>query len=876
MMVNDGTIYGLENIEKRKEKYSLVGHDIVVDADVCIIGSGAAGAILGEKLANGGSDVVDNSRSVVILEKGGYYDAEDMNQREVDMVPLLWKNGGANFTDNLRMVIAQGQCLGGSTVINDAVCFKTPQIVREEWRKMGVDISDEQWNNSLDEVWSKIHASRVKEGDLNQNNLMLKKACAIKHYKSSENDRNCKDCMKCGFCHLGCHYETKQDMLVTYIHDMLNKPGSKAKIFCNCASEKVTYSNGIVDGVEGSFIDSTGAKKYNIRVNAKVVIISAGAIASSQLLLKNRIAEGKTGKGLSLHPAPFLLGRFKDKINAYDGIPMAYTCHEFGVTNGMSEGGFLIESIFLPIFQFSMGLPTFLEYHQKFMEDFTHYTMAGVMIRDESNGTISLTENGNPRVHYVLSQKDIKNISNGLKTLAEMWFDVGAEQVISGHRDVTLLNRKEDIQTLVQAVETNPDALQVASAHPQGGNRMGEDVENCVVDSKCKVHGFKNLYICDASVFPTSLGVNPQVTVMAIAAMTADNINKIWDEQFAGISTEAGAKLGETCSIQQPMYCSRERLEAMFNSAKNELPIEILINAVDRVPSAASIGVNSIDASSKAVSSTPPKAEEWSFNNESLLIYNNRYWKGFFPTDQDLTLIRYFGGFWKRFYKEGQVLKGTTHPFDAPLIYAPNLPQLQNYPGYGEVILLKYTSPEFALFYDLLKIIDKDTILGKAFFGSPPFGNQVLTFSMARKYHADFMTEEDHEIIYDHYARAPKDTEVAGRWTGKMVSDSALTPTVQVFTYTKDKMGKLQMQYVFGGLLRGISRVTLTPEQMNMYDITNWHDEVKIVSDDFMVGKWCSPWSEIPLDFAPSFLSTETEESKGRSRLCLRFTLKRN
>jgi hypothetical protein len=377
-------------------------------------------------------------------------------------------------------------------------------------------------------------------------------------------------------------------------------------------------------------------------------------------------------------------------------------------------------------------------------------------------------------------------------------------------------------------------------------------------------------------VFPTSLGVNPQITVMAIAAMTADNINKIWDEKYAEINTDAGEKLGETCSIQQPMYCSRERSDAMFNSAKNELPIETLINAVDCAPSAASSGVSSIGASSKAVSSMSPKAEEWSFNNESLLIYNNRYWKGFFPTDQDLTLIRYFGGFWKRFYEEGQVLKGITHPFDAPLIYAPNLPQLQNYPGYGQVILLKYTSPEFALFYDLLKIINKDIILGKAFFGSPPFGNQILTFSMARKYHADFMTEEDHEIIYDHYARAPIDTEVAGRWTGKMVSDSALTPTVQVFTYTKDKMGKLQMQYVFGGLLRGISRVTLTPEQMNMYDITDWHDEVRIVSDDFMVGKWCSPWSEIPLNFAPSFLSTETEESKGRSRLCLRFTLKRN
>ncbi|HEY6404489.1 MAG TPA: GMC family oxidoreductase, partial [Nitrososphaeraceae archaeon] len=638
---------------------------------------------------------------------------------------------------------------------------------REQWRKMGVNISDQQWNDALEEVWNNIHASRVKEEDLNLNNLMLKKACTLKKYKSTENDRNCKDCMRCGFCHLGCHYETKQDMRVTYIHDMLNKPNSRAQVYCNCAAERITYSNDVVDGVEGSFIDSSGSKKFNIRVNAKVVVTSAGAIASSQLLLKNRIGEDKTGKGLSLHPAPFLLGKFKDKINAYDGIPMAYTCHEFGITNGISDGGFLIESIFLPIFQFSLGLPTFLEYHQKFMEDFTHYTMAGVMIRDESNGTITLTENGNPKVHYTLSQKDIRNIANGLKVLAEMWFDVGAEQLVSGHRDVTVLNSKEDIETLVHAVERNPDALQVASAHPQGGNRMGEDVQKCVVDSKCKVHGFKNLYVCDASVFPTSLGVNPQVTVMALATMTANSINEIWDKNYAGINTGVEEKLGETCSIQQPMFCSRERLDAMFNSSKNELPTETLINAGDYAANIFSSDVVMGRVKTISPMPRPPKADEWSFNNITLQIYNNRYWKGFFPIDQDLRLIQYFGGFWKRFYKEGQVLKGITHPFDAPMVYAPNLPQLQKYPGYGEVILLKYTSPEFTLFYDLLKIIDKNIILGKAFFGSPPFGNQILTFSMARKYHADFMTEEDHEIIYDHYARAPKDTEVIGRWTGK-------------------------------------------------------------------------------------------------------------
>ena len=190
-----GTIFGLENIEKRKEKYSLIMHDIVENADVCIVGSGAAGAILAEKLTNEG-------KSVVLLERGGYYDAEDMNQRELDMMPLLWKNGGANFTDNLRIVIAQGQCLGGSTIINDAVCFKTPDLVREQWRSMGVNISDQQWDKAIDEVWNAIHVSKVLEQELNDNNLMLKKACQLKGYKAIENDRNCIDCMRCGFCHL--------------------------------------------------------------------------------------------------------------------------------------------------------------------------------------------------------------------------------------------------------------------------------------------------------------------------------------------------------------------------------------------------------------------------------------------------------------------------------------------------------------------------------------------------------------------------------------------------------------------------------------------------------------------------------------------------
>ena len=150
---------------------------------------------------------------------------------------------------------------------------------------------------------------------------------------------------------------------------------------------------------------------------------------------------------------------------------------------------------------------------------------------------------------------------------------------------------------------------------------------------------------------------------------------------------------------------------------------------------------------------------------------------------------------------------------------------------------------------------------------------------MSRKYNVDFMTEDDHETIYQQYAVVPGNTnEVLGRWSVRLVSDGALTPVTEIFTYREDNVGNLQLEYIFRGLLKGISRVGLSEVQTDMYDFTSWHDEVKIVRNDFMLGKWCSPWTKIPLDFGPSFLSVDKDpqqEEKG-TRFCLRFTLRRN
>ena len=821
-------IFGTEIFERRKEPYKVITSDIVCDVDVCIIGSGAAGAILGSKLAHHG-------KSVVILERGPYYDGESMNQREADMIPILWKNAGANFTSNLRIAIAQGSCLGGSTVINDAVCFRMPDLVIEQWNKMGVSILKPEWDKAYDDVSGRINVQEVTEQELNTNALKLREACEkyridgnkIAH---SKNHRNCgpslsdpslRSCVKCGFCHMGCHYDTKQSMLVTYIHDALNDANVDFNAYCNCRADLITYENAIATGVNGTFIDSSGSESYRIRVNAKVVIVSAGAIASSNILQKSLIGGQNTGKGLALHPAPFVMGLFDEEIHGNRGIPMSYTCHQFGVTNKVEKGGFLIESIFLPVFQMALAIPTLGSDHKRMMENYNRYTMAGILSRDDSVGKILMSYNGNAKVIYNLSDQTIEDMARGMGILARMWFSIGAKSVITSHRDVPEIGTKADVAKLKDAVRENPNNLMLGSAHPQGGNRMGDIEKDCVVDSDCKVFGFDNLYVCDASVFPTALGVNPQLTVMALATITADKIIKKWQDR------SVKQDYGSTCQLTQPRFCKTEQISEKFAVLEHKASLfQSLANSdEDKV----TIGKN------------------WKFDLNALKIYNNLYWKGFFGRDNDFitNALRYFGGFYKRFKRvDNGRMEGTTHPFETPMVNAKNIATEKDVPGYGKVIHLEYTEMPYSSAYDLLKMVDENTIIGKAFLGSFAKGRELFSFSMSREYDVNFLTEADLLTLFesDELSHKPSEQELVGTWEGMLVSDSAVSPRSQLFYFNYED-GEIDMRYSFANMLTGRSDVLTDGNILRLDDPTPFHDEIRIVSPNFAVGTWMSEWS---------------------------------
>ncbi len=824
------TIFGTERFEQREERYEIITSDVVRNVDVCVIGSGAAGAIIAQKLAAAG-------KSVVLLERGGYYDGESMNQRENDMISLLWKNSGANFTSNLKIAIAQGSCLGGSTVINDAVCFRMPDIVIQQWNSLGVNIFKEEWDKATDEVSKRINVTEVTDEELIPNGQKLKEACDATRIDGQEidhrkNHRNCgpsftkpefQSCVKCGFCHLGCHYDTKQSMLVTYIHDALQS-NNDFTAYCNCDVKKIIHSDAVATGVEGSFVDINGDEKYRIRVNAKIVVISSGAIASSNILQKSGVANKNIGEGLALHPAPFVMGHFQDKIYASRGIPMSYTCHEFGVTNGVKHGGFLIESIFLPIFQMALAIPNFGLDHARLMKEFNNYAMAGIMVRDDSVGKIVKTFGDNPKVLYDLTGDTINDMARGMAFLARMWFRIGADYVISSHADVPEIQTVQDIPRLEKAVRDNPDSLRVGSAHPQGGNRMGDDPEKAVVDSNCKVFGFKNLYVCDASVFPTALGVNPQLAVMALAALTADKIINNWPD------IQISPSFGNTCDLSQPAYCLTETLGEMFAVTEHKPEL--------------------FDKLENSESNKIIPEQNWHFDKENLIISNDLYWKGFYGRNSDIvtTGLRAFGGFYKRFRKKDtESFSGVTKPFNTP-VFAKSLAKQKELAGHGKVIHLEYEDAPYNQAYDILKMLDENNILGKAFLGSFGRGRLLFDFSMSRKYHIDFMGEEDLSALFynERYSHTPTKDEMVGTWEGMLVSDSFVTPRSQVFNFDYDGSGEYNMHYNFGNLIRGYSEISASEDLFRFDDFTPFHDELRMIRPDFVVGKWVSNWSLLP------------------------------
>jgi choline dehydrogenase-like flavoprotein len=497
-----------------------INGDQVWRSEVCVIGSGAGGAVVAKELAEGGRDVI-------VLEQGGHYTKEDFTQREDEMMPLLYEDMGMRATVDQSILILQGRNVGGSTVHNLCYCFRTPEPILERWKvEDGVrDMSYQQMLPSFERVEKMLKVKQILPHEVNALNDKIRQGCEKLGYHGFVTRHNRENCTTSGFCLLGCPFDAKQSMLITYV-PAADKAG--ARIFADCRVDKITADRSRIRVVEGA-VTRGREPVHRFRVEADVFVLCAGAINSPQILLNSGIANGngQVGKNLHLHPSVIVSGIFDEDIYGYRGIPQSYYVDEFIDLEKDPKSGYIL----MPVYGFPVAtasqLPGFGREHWQIMRNFHRMVGILVLLHDESAGSVASGSDGKPEINYRVNAKEQGLMLEGMKHCAEILFAAGARKVLVPYEVPLWLEPGGDLSAIA-ARGLRPNDIQLASTHPQSTCRMGEDKQRSVVNSWCQSHELGNLFVCDMGVFPTSLGAPPQITTAALGDRTAHHIRDNW------------------------------------------------------------------------------------------------------------------------------------------------------------------------------------------------------------------------------------------------------------------------------------------------------------------------------------------------------------
>jgi choline dehydrogenase-like flavoprotein len=495
--------------------------DLNLKAEICVIGSGAGGAVIAKELAEAGRDVV-------VLEQGGYYTKDDFTQREDEMMPLLYEDMGQRATTDQSIIILQGRNVGGSTVHNLCYCFRTPRPILEKWRlEDGVrDMSYEQMVPSFERVEKMLKVKPILPHEVNTLNNKIREGCEKLGYHGFVTNHNREHCTTSGFCLLGCPFDAKQSMLITYVPAA---SAAGARIYANCPVRQMQADGGRVRSIEATVVDRLGRPQHQVRVETELVVLAAGAINSPQLLLNSGIANssGQVGENLHLHPSVLLAGIYDEDIYGYRGIPQSYYVDEFIDLEKDPNSGYIL----MPVFGFPVAtasqLPGFGREHWEMMRNFHRMVGILVLMHDESAGSVRVGGAGKPEITYRVNAKEQGLFIEGMKHCAEILFASGAQQVLVPYASPLWLRPGDDLHA-IDRCGLRPNDIQLASTHPQSTCKMGEDPQRSVVDSWCRSHDVGNLFVCDMSVFPSSLGAPPQISTAAIADRAAHYIKDNW------------------------------------------------------------------------------------------------------------------------------------------------------------------------------------------------------------------------------------------------------------------------------------------------------------------------------------------------------------
>ena len=492
--------------------------------DLCIIGSGAGGAVVAAKAAEAG-------RKVIVLEAGGLFRKDRFRMQESEAFTDLYQDRGARQTADKAITVLQGRSVGGGTTINWTTCFRTPEPVLSHWKaRHGI----KTWTKDalaphFEAVEKRLNIKVWNEALANENNRKLLKGGRALGWTVSSTRRNVLGCVNSGYCGMGCPVEAKQAMEPTYLADAL---ASGATLVTDCAVQSLVLDGDKVTEAVGRLHHESSEKErpYRVRVRAKRFVVAGGALNSPALLLASGIdGQGRVGRRTFLHPVIGIGGRYEEPVNGFYGAPQSITSHHFAQPKP-GQIGFFFETA--PVHP-ALSASAFATFGQGLSEMMSQLDRTGVLIAlhidgflpDDEGGVVRLVE-GRPSLHYPVRPALVAAFRESHKKLAELTLAAGATEAFTMHLNPERMRSKADVAGLDQR-SYGAFEHPIFSAHQMGGCAMGSDPGTSVVDEQLKVHGLANTYVVDGSVLPTSLGVNPSQTIYGIAHRASEWISRL-------------------------------------------------------------------------------------------------------------------------------------------------------------------------------------------------------------------------------------------------------------------------------------------------------------------------------------------------------------
>lgn len=486
-----------------------VGTVLEAEADVVVVGSGPAGATVARALAKRGV-------RVIVLEEGHEARPEDFVGSGVRAMAALYRDMGTSIAfGNASMPYLQGRVVGGTSVINGAISWQLPREVLDEWAREDPALGDalpyEKVAAAEAEIEARLNVHPTEPSVAGPKNLLLARGADTLGVAHRPIRRNVQGCVGSGRCLQGCPHGAKLSMDRSFLPDAV-KDG--ARIFAGMRVERIEQEKGRATAVAG-----TTASGISFRVRARhAVVIAASAIQTPVLLQRSGIGQGPVGDGLTAHPGVSVTGLFAEEVKNHLGATQG---HE---VTGYRGEGIKLEALGFDVSLLASRIPGVGADFARRLRDMDRYAVWGAAIRAGARGKVRAGPT-RPIVTYSLTDDDVRKARRGVRVLGDVMLAAGALEVYPGVpgfdkvvRDAKTMARFEVEGSLVASDYT------MSMTHLFGTARMGSDPEKSVVRPDFRHHAVEGLYVADSSVFPGNLGVNPQIAIMAIAALCAQRV----------------------------------------------------------------------------------------------------------------------------------------------------------------------------------------------------------------------------------------------------------------------------------------------------------------------------------------------------------------